>query len=165
MSDDEDDVVVLRVCHTKGCVSMDDLQFDEEVGELFCGACRELYARALRDGFALLLNEDDRAVVGTIFTTFDSDRKGFWTVADYAAFIEVVTRDGSEAIETDEELRDFFKSEYDVALMTYGGGEFGICLQDLLDMYGGYQFNGIDALREDSERLEAEGAINLSALE
>jgi hypothetical protein len=171
MSDDEDDVVVLRVCYSRGCVSMEDLQFDEEVGELFCAPCRALFARALKEGFSLLLNEDDRAVGLTIFTAFDSGRKGFWSFEDYQRFVDKATSKGrgggNDPICSDDELRDYFKEEYDINLERHGpgAGEFAVTLQDLLDMYGGYQFNGMDALREDSENLEEGGSINLSALE
>jgi DNA polymerase IIIc chi subunit len=169
MCDDEDDVVVMRVCHARGCMSMMDLTFDEQVGEYFCAACTALFARALKEGYAVLLSEEDKAVVSVIFDAFDRGRKRFWTFAEYQQFVDNATSNrkerSHEPITSADELREYFKEEYDIDLQQQGGREVGVTLQNLLEMYGGYQYNGIEALRDDTENLEQEGAINLSGLE
>ena len=170
MSDDEDDVVVLRVCHNRGCMGMEDLQFDEEVGEMFCAPCRSLFDRALKEGFAVLLNDDDRAVALTIFTAFDRGAKGFWTHSDFQDYLErTVNRKSHSSCEvrSPEELQDYFQDEFDIRLERQhaAGDTYAVTLRDLLNMYGGYLYNNVNALREDAEQLEEDGSINLSALE
>ena len=170
MSDDEDDVVVLRVCHNRGCMGMEDLQFDEEVGEMFCARCRDLFSRALSEGFYVLLNEDDQAVAQTIFAAFDKGGKGFWTWSDFQDYLDrAVNRKSSQSneVRSSEDLREYFEEEFDIKLQALdkAGGAHAVTLRDLLNMYGGYLYNNVNALREDAEQLEEDGAINLSALE
>lgn len=162
-SDEDDDVIVLRVCSNRHCQGIDDLQFDEETGESFCGCCRDLYARAETEGFRVLLSTDYLALVQLIFSRFDTDKKGYWDYRDWRTFQSMTSHPSPDEIDSAESLGEFFLEEYDITL----GGKCGpvVTVCDLENMYGGYIYNHIDALVEDSEALEEEGVINTEVLE
>jgi hypothetical protein len=170
MSDDEDDVVVLQVCANNGCMDVEDLQFDEEAGELYCGKCRDLFSRAAKEGFHLLLSQDDIAVVKIIFAAFDKDKKNYWTWEDFNVFQDSLDKCDDDPLRSSAEMDELFHEEYDISLKeapedSAHAGQFVVTRFDLEDMYGGYLFNNIPALRDDSEALSDAGFINLGALE
>lgn len=170
MSDDEDDVVVLQVCASNGCMSVEELEFDEEAGELYCLKCRELFARAEKEGFHVLLSRDDFEVVRLIFRAFDKDNKDYWTWEDYNVFQDSLEKSTGDPLKSSNDLDDVFHGEFDITLRegppgSAHEGQFVVSLEDLEDMYGGYLFNNVPALRDDSEALADAGIINLGALE
>lgn len=165
MSDDDDDVVVLRVCANTGCMGIDDLQFDEETGEMYCGKCRALFERAASEGFNILLNSDDVSVVRMIFDAFDKNGKGYWTYQDYNLFQDATEKCHDAPLASSEDLGAHFKKEYDLELTAADAEASVVQLTDLENMYGGYLYNNIPALRDDSETLSDNGFIHLSVLE
>lgn len=170
MSDDEDDVVVLQVCANNGCMGVEDLVFDEEAGELYCGKCRDLFARASTEGFHLLLSQDDIDVVRLVFTAFDKDQKGYWTWEDFNLYQDSLEKCDEDPLQSSADLDEHFHSEYDITLKdappgSAHEGQFVVTRFDLEDMYGGYMYNNIPALRDDSEALCDAGFINFGSLE
>nr|CCC92937.1 conserved hypothetical protein [Trypanosoma congolense IL3000] len=164
MSDDEDDVIVLQVCANKQCLGIEDLEFDETTGEMYCAKCRELYDRAAREGFSILLSADDVDVVHMIFKRFD-EGKGWWTYKDFVRFLNSTQQPPETDINSQEDLKAFFKEEYDIDLALGSSGEYVIRVKDLEEMYGGFAYNNINALHKDCDVLESAGLINTAVLE
>ncbi|CBH14442.1 uncharacterized protein TEOVI_000101400 [Trypanosoma equiperdum] len=164
MSDDDDDVVVLQVCANKQCLGIEDLQFDEAMGEMYCANCRELYNRAAQEGFRILLSPEDVVLVRMIFDRFDNG-KGYWTHDDFVRFQESTLQDVETDINSHEALKEFFKDEYDIELTPSSSGEYNILPENLEEMYGGYAYNNINALHKDCDALESIGLINTAVLE
>eukprot|EP00331_Platyophrya_macrostoma_P001289 CAMPEP_0176406474 /NCGR_PEP_ID=MMETSP0127-20121128/892_1 /TAXON_ID=938130 /ORGANISM="Platyophrya macrostoma, Strain WH" /LENGTH=167 /DNA_ID=CAMNT_0017785605 /DNA_START=52 /DNA_END=555 /DNA_ORIENTATION=- len=167
MSDDEnDDVVVMRVCARNGCVAMEDLEFDEETGEMYCASCRELFARAAKEGFHVLLSHEDLNTVELIFDAFDKGHKDHWTFEDFNLFQDAIEKCDGGPLETSEALASYFREEFDITLKhTDDNGAAVVTRMDVEDMYGGYAYNNLPALTEDAEHLSEAGFINLSVLE
>ncbi|CCW64403.1 unnamed protein product [Phytomonas sp. EM1] len=161
--EDDDDVVVLRVC--ANCHGIEDLEFDEETNESYCRLCRDLFKLTKYEGFRILLNNDDLALVSLIFSTFDSQKKGFWDYKDWGEFQKCTQHFPTEEIDNSDALASFFKEEFDLVLRKKNGNGAVIQLSDLENMYGGYAFNHINALTEDSETLQNDGIINMGVLE
>ncbi|CCW68990.1 unnamed protein product [Phytomonas sp. Hart1] len=161
--DDDDDVVVLQVC--AHCRGIDDLEFDTETNESYCRFCRDLFRLTKYEGFRILLNNDDLALVSLIFSTLDKGKKGFWDYKDWREFQKYTGHSSAEEIDTSDALSLFFKEEYDLDLRKKGNNGAVIHLVDLENMYGGYAYNHINALTEDSMELENEGIINTGVLE
>lgn len=164
-SSDDEDVVVLRVCANRHCQSIDNLEFDVETNQSYCGRCRDLYARTETEGFRILLSDDDLALVRLIFDHFDTQRRGYWTFKDWNRFQETTDRGAEEPMASADDLRDFFVEEYDLRLAELGIDGTVVRIIDLENMYGGYLFNNVDALVEDSETLEDAGVLNTGVLE
>ncbi|KAG5467086.1 hypothetical protein LSCM1_01267 [Leishmania martiniquensis] len=164
-SSDDEDVVVLQVCANRHCQGIDDLEFDEETNQSYCGRCRALYARTETEGFRVLLSSDDLNLVKLIFDLFDRNRCGFWTYQEWNAFQEVTDRGADGPIESSSALKEFFKEEYDIEISAHGKDGAVILLVDLENMYGGYLFNNVDALVEDSEAMEDQGLLHTGVLE
>ncbi|KEG14928.1 hypothetical protein DQ04_00251040 [Trypanosoma grayi] len=164
MSDDEEDVIVLQVCANKQCLGIEDLEFDEESGELYCASCRKLYARAEKEGFRLLLNAEDKPLVEMVFKCFDGG-KGYWNYKDFVRFYEHTGHSSETDIDSHERLQDFFKEEYDIEITLGATGEYVVQQENLADMYGGYLYNNINALHADCDTLEDAGMINTAVLE
>ena len=161
-SDDEDDIVVMQVCNNTGCTSMNDVKYDVESDQMFCGECRALFMRAEKEGFHILLSRDDLALVEMIFDTFDSHQKGFWTFEDYNKYADETgeNRDENVTVSSAEDLEEHFHAEYDINVPA---GE--LTQRHLQNMYGGYMYNGQTALRDDAEVLGEKGLMSLAALE
>lgn len=164
-SDDDDDVVVLQVCATKHCQGIDNLVFDEETNENYCGRCRALYARTATEGFRILLGEDDLALVKLIFKRFEQKESGYWTYNEWAEFQKCTGHSSGTTISSPEALQKLFKEEYDIDLSEKAGKGFVVTCTDLENMYGGYQYNHIEALVEDSDALEEAGVLHTGVLE
>ncbi|KAH9601447.1 hypothetical protein LSM04_001986 [Trypanosoma melophagium] len=164
MSDDEEDVLVLQVCANKQCLGIEDLEFDEESGEMYCVNCREMYARAEKEGFRILLSVDDKPLVNMIFKCFDGD-KGYWTHEDFKRFQDNTSHSSDTNIDSHIALKEFFKEEYDIDIAPGVTGEYVVQPRNLEDMYGGYLYNNINALHEDCDALEDAGMINTAILE
>ncbi|KAG5492923.1 hypothetical protein JKF63_01503 [Porcisia hertigi] len=164
-SSDDEDVVVLQVCANRHCQGIDDLEFDEETNQSYCGRCRALYARTETEGFRILLSDDDLGLVKLIFDKFDAKSRGFWTFKEWKAFQEVTDRGSAEPIESSSNLQEFFKEEYDIDIVSQGNEGAVILLADLENMYGGYLYNNIDALVEDIEVMEGQGLLHTGVLE
>ncbi|GET93027.1 hypothetical protein, conserved [Leishmania tarentolae] len=164
-SSDDEDVVVLQVCANRHCQGIDDLEFDEETNQSYCGRCRALYARTETEGFRVLLSTDDLSLVKLIFDQFDENKRGFWTYKEWNAFQEATERGSDEPIDSSAALKEFFKEEYDIDISAHGRDEAVIVLVDLENMYGGYLYNNVDALVEDSEAMECQGLLHTGVLE
>lgn len=164
-SSDDEDVVVLQVCANRHCQGIDDLEFDEETNQSYCGRCRALYARTEKEGFRILLSTDDLALVKLIFDQFDVKRRGYWTYKEWNAFQDATERGAEEPMESGEELKDFFLEEYDLSIADLGMDGPVVRLVDLENMYGGYLYNNVDALVEDSDALEDQGILHTGVLE
>ncbi|ESL06560.1 hypothetical protein TRSC58_05764 [Trypanosoma rangeli SC58] len=164
MSDDDEDIIVLQVCANKRCLGIEDLQFDEESGEMYCVNCRELYARTEKEGFRLLLNDEELPVIAMIFKSFDGG-KGYWTYVDFGRFRDYTDHSNDVAIDSHEALRDFFKEEYDIGISKGVTGEYVVLKENLEDMYGGYLYNNTNALNADCDLLEEAGMIHTETLE
>lgn len=164
-SSDDEDVVVLQVCANRHCQGINDLEFDEETNQSYCGRCRALFARTEKEGFRILLSNDDLALVKLIFDHFDEKRRGYWTYKEWNAFQEATDRGAEEPIQSSSELQEFFLEEYDLTIADLGCDGPVVRLVDLENMYGGYLYNNVDALVEDSETLEDQNVINTGVLE
>lgn len=164
-SSDDEDVVVLQVCANRHCQGIDDLEFDEETSQSYCGRCRALYARTETEGFRVLLSNDDLSLVKLIFDQFDENSRGFWTYKEWNAFQEVTERGSDDPIESSSALKEFFKEEYDIDISPHGKDGAVVLLVDLENMYGGYLYNNVDALVEDSETMEYQGLLHTGVLE
>ncbi|KAG8347126.1 hypothetical protein ERJ75_001744400 [Trypanosoma vivax] len=163
MSDDEE-VILLQVCANKQCLGIEDLEFDEETGEMYCVNCRALYARTAKEGFRILLAEDEEQAVRMIFDRFDGG-KGYWTYQDFVRFQDAVGSACDCDINSDEALRQFFKDEFDIDISQRESGEYVVWIKDLENMYGGYVYNNINALHKDCDTLENARLINTALLE
>lgn len=159
-SDADDDIVVMQSCATKGCVNIDGIQFDIETNESYCGECRERFQRAEREGFHVLLGLDDLALVRLIFDAFDPHSREAWTFNEWCDFASLTDHGTDAEIHSPADLTAFFAEEYDIHLTNDV-----VTLRDLENMYGGYQYNQVDALTEDCEALEAAGKISSAVLE
>ncbi|KAK7200937.1 hypothetical protein NESM_000152600 [Novymonas esmeraldas] len=164
-SSDDEDIVVLQVCANRHCQGIDNLEFDVETNQSYCGRCRALYARTETEGFRILLSVDDLALVKLVFSHFDTKDLGFWTYKEWNTFQEVTDRGSEDPIASAQALKEFFKDEYDLDISSHGKDGPVVRLVDLENMYGGYLYNGIDALVEDSEAMESEGMLNTGLLE
>lgn len=165
-SDDDEDVVVLRVCGNRNCQRTDNVQMDEETSELYCAHCRSLFARSETEGFRVLLSDEERPLVALIFSVFDDGAKGFWSFNDWAKFQAVTDHPSDEIIDSGDALENFFSEEYDISLgKNRADGKHVVWLSDLENMYGGFFFNQIDALTEDANSLEEQGIVNTEVLE
>ncbi|KPA86642.1 hypothetical protein ABB37_00747 [Leptomonas pyrrhocoris] len=164
-SSDDEDVVVLQVCANRHCQGIDDLEFDADTNQSYCGRCRALYAQTDKEGFRILLSNEDLALVKLIFDHFDKQRRGYWTCKEWTAFQDATDHGTGEPIESAAALKDFFNDEYDLTLADLGSDGPVVRLVDLENMYGGYLFNNVDALVEDSESLEQQGVLNTGVLE
>lgn len=164
-SSDDEDVVVLQVCANRHCQGIDDLEFDEETNQSYCGRCRALYTRTEAEGFRILLSADDLALVKLIFDHFDEKSRGFWTCQEWNAFQEATDRGTEEPVENAADLKAFFKEEYDIVIADHGKDGAVVRLVDLENMYGGYLYNNVDALVEDSEAMEDAGLLHTGVLE
>ncbi|KPI83041.1 hypothetical protein ABL78_7940 [Leptomonas seymouri] len=164
-SSDDEDVVVLQVCANRYCQGIDDLEFDEETNRSYCGRCRALYARTEKEGFRVLLSDDDLNLVKLIFDRFDARKCGYWTFNEWNIFQEATSRGADKPIESAEALKEFFKEEFDLTIADLGKEGPIIRLVDLENMYGGYQYNNVYALVEDSETLEDQGVLHTGVLE
>lgn len=164
-SDEDEDIVVLRVCANRGCHRTDNIEVDEETGELYCGYCRELFARTETEGFGILLTEVDRPLVRLIFNAFDEGKKGYWDYKNWAKFQSFTDHPPDCEIDSDTALKAFFATQYDIELRRNHLGVYVVTLDELEAMYGGFFFNHIDALNEDSAALEDGGVINTETLE
>lgn len=176
-SSDDDDVVVMRVCATRRCQCIKDLQYDEETNESYCGNCRALFARTHTEGFRILLSEDDLALVDLIFNAFDKRHRGYWTYKEWCHFQEDINNSSSSDITDAHELREFFVEEYDIVLRPaedkqkkaedddLDSTQYVIRLEDLENMYGGFAYNNVDALVEDADALQDLGVVNTDVLE
>jgi hypothetical protein len=180
MSDDDDgDVVVIQVCAAVGCASMQQLTFDEETGEMYCAECAEKLQAADTDGYDTLLSSDDVSAVNIIFYAFDKDEKEYWTFREYNAYLEATStsRKETHVFASNDEMAEYMLDEYDVKCgevkQSLPGEDDSACLvvrniitvKELRTIYGGYMYNGINALREDLEVLEDEGFINTAMME
>ncbi|KAF8283528.1 hypothetical protein C3747_1g372 [Trypanosoma cruzi] len=164
MSEDEEDIIVLQVCANQRCLGIEDLEFDEESGEMYCVNCRELYARAEDEGFRLLLTDEDMPLINMIFNCFDGGKR-YWTYEDFDRFRGYTGQSSETAINSHEALRDFFKEEYDIEISKGATGEYVVYKQNLEEMYGGYIYNNINALIADCDSLEDAGMIRTATLE
>jgi hypothetical protein len=164
-SSDDEDIIVLQVCANRHCQGIDNLQFDTETNQSYCGRCRALYARTAKEGFRILLSNDDLDLVKLIFNLFDKKGCGYWTYKEWNAFQEATDRGAEEPIASAADLQTFFLEEYDLTIAELGSNGPVVRLVDIENMYGGYLYNNIDALVEDSEALEDEGLLHTGILE
>ncbi|EPY30265.1 hypothetical protein STCU_01410 [Strigomonas culicis] len=162
-SDEDEDVVVLQVCAR--CQGIEDLQFDEETDTSYCARCRRLFARTGTEGFRILLNNDDLALVALIFKTLDKEEHKHWTWQTWNEFSDYTEHAAEAPIKGPEDLKNHFKEEFDIDLGEKKGEGYVITLKDLENMYGGYVYNQVDMLTEDSEALEAVGILHTGILE
>lgn len=171
MSDDEGDVVVMRVCAGAECDELYGLQFDENIGESFCPRCLSKLREAeeLND-FRMLLSPDDRRAVALIFAKFDVAKQSYWTFEEYNAYAAATSSLTHEQphFSSNEEMAGYIEEEYAVACVDHIGAN-GTCtanvvtLEVLEKIYGGYMYHGINALRDDFDALQDE--VNFDVLE
>ena len=166
MSDD-DDVVVMKLCAFPGCGTMRDLKFDIETSEYYCKACHSRLLHSVEEGFYVLLSQEELTIVTMIFNAVAQGAR-YWSFAQFADYLQVISdlkKSPPCMIRSSDDLVDFFLTEYDITLGT-AGGEPAVTLKDLQNIYGGFVYNGVySALRDDAERFEQEGIINLQVVE
>ena len=182
MSDDEDDVVVMRVCAGVGCDEMHGLEFDETIGESFCAECLQKLREAERDNdFRVLLSPHDQAAIRLIFDRFDHGRRGFWDFESFNEYLEVTNVNRSDALdpfESNVEMAEYIDEEYgvgcdavEVPASVVGLPEGTVKMSNVVTLdvlekiYGGYMYHGVNALRDDVDALEDAGEVNFEVLE
>ncbi|EPY39544.1 hypothetical protein AGDE_04384 [Angomonas deanei] len=99
-----------------------------------------------------------------IMDKFDEKKKGFWSYEEWNEFCSYTSQGGDGKVESDEELEQFFKEEFDIAL-SKKDGRFVVSLEDIENMYGGFQYNDVNALAEDADALDSAGITNTGILE
>jgi hypothetical protein len=181
-SDDEGDVVVMRVCAGVGCVETFGLEFDEGIGESFCTECLQKLRQAEADNdFRILLSADDRGAIELIFNKFDFDRKGYWTFEEFNAYLEATDANRNDPVgpfDSNAEMSAYFDEEYavptasvDVPAAVVGLPEGTVTISNIVTLevmekiYGGYMYHGVNALRDDVDALEDAGEVNFDVLE
>ena len=166
MSDsDDDDVVVLRVCATSGCMSITNLQFDEESNQFYCETCRELHKRALVEGFHILLSPEDRSAIQLIFNAFDQSRKRYWTVEDFMCYLDAIGGSDEVSLHNSQDLQAYFAEKHEIFLEPIGNGQFAVSIDNLESMYGALAYDNLPALKDDCDILESNGMVNFATLE
>lgn len=167
MSDsDDDDVVVLRVCATSGCMSISNLEFDEECNQFYCDKCRELHQRAQVEGYHILLSPEDRAAIRLIFNAFDQERKGIWTVDDFMCYLDAIGGSDTVSLHSSEDLQAYFEEKHEIHLEAVDSNDqCGVTIENLESMYGALAFDDLPALKEDCDILESNGMVNFATLE
>ena len=182
MSDDEGDVVVMRVCAGANCDEMYDLQFEEHTGESFCTSCLQKLKQAEQDGdYRILLSTDDRKAIQLIFDRFDERGRGYWSHEEFNNYLDATACNRSEQLDPFDDDRDmahYIEEEYGVTCesVEVDAREVGlpeglvtlanlITLTVLEKIYGGYMYHGVNALRDDVDALEEGGEVNFEVLE
>jgi hypothetical protein len=182
MSDDEGDVVVMRTCAGVDCIEMYGLEFDETTGESFCKDClRKLREAEETNDFRVLLSPEDRKAIKLIFTTFEKDGHGYWSHEEYNHYLSATAGNRGEEVgpfEDDADMAAYIEDEYavgcesvDVPAHVVGLPEGIVTISNVITLnvldkiYGGYMYHGVNALRDDVDALEDEGAVNFEVLE
>lgn len=183
MSDDEGDVVVMRVCAAIGCTEIHGLVFDERAGESYCERCyAKLQQAEKQNDYSILLTADDFKAIDMIFSHFDVHRQGYWTFEEFNDYLSATSgnrNDQPDAFESNGEMAAYISAEYGVECATVevpaaviGLPEEGmiglgnvVTSETLQQIYGGYVFHGVNALKDDLNALEDGGEMNFAALE
>ena len=168
-------MVTMQVCHAHGCEETDGLVFEEDIGEHYCPHCLEKVNRVEETGdYDICLTTDEMAQVALVFKAFDKKRTGVWSYAQFNEYCGATAASRASVPEftSDKDFHEYVLEEYGVACQTMHPAPFdpammlpSFGLAELRKVYGGYAYNGMDALREDVETLEEEGVVHTSVLE